>query len=225
MMRAKTNHNDSSLRFLNHFLCAGSSALILSIAHIYPEYWFVSLFALVPFLWRLNRVSLSGSIVLGIILASCYTFVAFTGEILVAPSAFLFKLFCLSLIFSIFGITVNRVRKHIGFNPVFIAALWLPLEYILTHSTSLGNIFALSNISSGFMVRFASLFGFLMLSFSIVLINSLILMFIEHIGRRVFSKGKIRFAKEKQWYRQFKNIIIFKRWYHFLDPRAPPLYL
>ena len=69
-MREKCEHSDRSLRLLNHFLFAGGSALILSIAHIYPEYWFVSLFALVPFLWRVTRANLPDSILLGIILAA-----------------------------------------------------------------------------------------------------------------------------------------------------------
>lgn len=224
-MEQGIRYKDHVLPLLEHFLCAGTSALLLSIAHIYPEYWFISLFALVPFLWRLNKVNLVGSVILGIMLAGCYAFVAYTAEILVAPSAFLFNLFCLSLIFSIFGIAVNRLKRFIGFNPVFIAALWLPLEYILAHHTGLGNIFTFSNSGSGFVVRFASLFGFLMLSFGIVLINSLILMFIEHVGQKGFSKSKFKFAKEIKIYLDFEGVIPVKRWYYIPNPRAPPIKL
>ena len=59
---------DQTLQFTEHFVYAGTSALVLSLAHIHSTYWFLSFFALIPFLWRLNRTSLSGSIVVGIIL-------------------------------------------------------------------------------------------------------------------------------------------------------------
>ncbi len=84
-MDADPKHNDITLNLLVHFICAGTSALILSIAHIHPEYRLISLFALLPFLWRLNRANLLGSILLGVILAVCYIFVAFTGEALKYP--------------------------------------------------------------------------------------------------------------------------------------------
>ena len=38
------------VRWTEAFVCAGSSALLISAAHLYPELRFVSLFALVPFL-------------------------------------------------------------------------------------------------------------------------------------------------------------------------------
>lgn len=222
-MDVDPKHNDITLRLLVHFVCAGTSALILSIAHIHPEYWFLSLFALVPFLWRLNRTTLAGSILLGVILAGCYAFVAFTGEALVTPGIFFLNLLLLSLVFSIFGIAVNRVKRYIGFNPVFIAALWLPLEYVLTHYTALGSIFSLSNAGSGFVVRFGSLFGFLMVSFGIVFINSLILVLIEHIGHEAASNTGFTFAEEKKYYLVFETIAPARRQCYFSEPRAPPV--
>ena len=222
-MDADPEHNDITLKLLVHFICAGSSALILSIAHIHPEYWFISLFAMVPFLWRLNRTTLSGSILLSVILAGCYAFVVYTDRVLVAPGSFLLNLLLLSLVFSIFGIAVNRIKSYIGFSPVFIAALWLPLEYVLTNYTALGSIFSLSNAGSGFVVRFASLFGFLMISFCIVLINSLILMLLQHAYLKGYSNSKFRFSKEKSYRFHFENILPLRNWYYILNPRAPPL--
>ncbi len=221
-MDVDPKHNDITLRLLVHFVCAGTSALILSIAHIHPEYWFLSLFALVPFLWRLNRTTLAGSILLGVILAGCYAFVAFTGEALVTPGIFFLNLLLLSLVFSIFGIAVNRIRSYIGFSPVFIAALWLPLEYVLTHYTALGSIFSLSNAGSGFVVRFGSLFGFLMVSFGIVFINSLILVLIEHAYLKGCSNSKFRFSKEKLFYLRSRELILIRNSYHWPELRGPP---
>lgn len=222
-MDADPKHNDITLNLLVHFICAGTSALILSIAHIHPEYRPISLFALLPFLWRLNRANLSGSILLGVILAVCYIFVAFTGEALVASGTFLLNLLLLSLIFSIFGIAVNRVRKYIGFCPIFIAALWLPLEYILTRYSGLGSIFAFSNTDSGFVVRLASLFGLLIVSFGIVLINTIVLKFIQYVMEKASSNCDYPAIKDKDAYAAFAEIILVRSLYCSPRQRGPPL--
>lgn len=220
---ADQESNDISSRLLVHFICAGTSALILSIAHLHPECWFVSLFALVPFLWRLNNASLPGSILLGVMLAACYAFVAFIGEILISPGEFFLKLLFLSLVFSIFGLCVNLAKKYIGFNPIFIAALWLPVEYILAHYIGLRDIFTFALADSGITVRFASLFGCLMVSFAIVLINSLILILIELVSNRDYSFRKKSFARRMIFYCHYENSIQQKIWYYTINPRAPPL--
>jgi apolipoprotein N-acyltransferase len=221
-MDVDPDDNDIAQRLLAHSICAGTSALILSIAHIHPEYWFISFFALIPFLWRLKRASLFGSILLGFILAVCYAFVALTGEAVAAPWTFLLNLLLLSLVFSTFGMAVNRIKRYIGFSPVFIAAFWLPLEYVLTHYTALGSIFSFSREGSGFVVRFGSLFGFLMISFGIVFINSLILVLIEHMSRWVASNVSFGFAEEKKYYLVFQTIAPARRRCYFSEPRAPP---
>mgnify|MGYP005640733597 CR=1 FL=1 len=221
-MRTKTNHNYPSQRFLNHFLCAGSSALILSIAHTFPQYWFISLFALIPFLWRTIKVSLVDSIILGVVLASCYTTVTYPGEILIAPLKFCFRFFLLNLVFVSLGAAVNILKGFIGFSPIFTATLWLPFEYILIHYAGLGNIFIFANNGSGFVIRVASLSGILMVSFSIVLINSLILKFIEYIGVKIIASDNDILIKSKNYYIHFKEIVIARYCCYSIDPRAPP---
>ena len=222
-MQGSNNNNDLILRLLVYFLCAGSSALFLSIINQYPEFWFISMFALVPFLWRVIKETLSGSIILSVILAGCYVFIAYSHEIVVYPSTFLFKFICINFIVSVFGIAVNRINRYLGFNPIFIAALWLPLEYGLTHYAGFETIFAFTQSGSGFVLRLASLFGFLIVSFCVILINSLILMLFEHAYSKGCSNSKFRFSKEKLHYLHFENIVPFKSWYYVLNPRAPPL--
>ncbi len=205
-----------------HFLCAGTSALILSIAHIHPEYWFLSLFALVPLLWRLNRTTLAGSILLGMILACCYAFVTFIGEALVAPGNFFLNLLLLSLVFSIFGIAVNRIKKYIGFSPVFIAALWVPLEYFLIKYPGMGGVLSFPTADSSGLIRFASLFGLLMVSFFIVLINSALFMLLEYVSQIGFSIERLRFPYKKISFPLFESIRTTKRWDYLPNLRAPP---
>jgi hypothetical protein len=46
---------DKVIRFLENFLWAGGSALLIAVSHRYPKHWFVSLFALIPFLYRVGH--------------------------------------------------------------------------------------------------------------------------------------------------------------------------
>ncbi len=221
-MRVNPPEEDKSLRFTEDFICAGSSALILSLIHLYPDYWFLSIFALLPFLWRLTSTNLSGSIILGTILGNCYAFVAFTDQILISPWIFLLKLFSLCIIFSAFGVAVNRINRYTGFNPIFIAALWLPFEYALCNYTHLENIFTFSGTDSTFLIRISSLLGILMVSFVIVLINSLILIAIRRAVQAFCSETKFSLEDKKISYPFFKEVILQKLCYYYPMRRTPP---
>ena len=223
-MQANPPKGEESLRFIEDFICAGSSALIISLIHLCPAYWFLSIFALLPFLWKLTSTNLSGSIILGTILGSCYAFVAFTDQILISPSIFLIKLLSLCLIFSTFGALVNRINKYTGFNPIFIAALWLPFEYALFHYAHLENIFTFSSINSTFLIRISSLFGILMVSFIIVLINSLILILIRQAVQAYCSETKCSLEDERISYPLLKRIILQKIYFYYPMRRAPPIH-
>ena len=215
-------HSDIRSKLIAHFICAGISALILSIAHLHPEYWFLSLFALVPLLWRLNRTTFAGSILLGVILACCYAFVTFIGEALVAPGSFFLNLLLLSLVFSTFGMVVNGVRKYIGFSPVFIAAIWVPLEYFLIKYPGMGGVLTFPTADSSGLIRFASLFGLLMVSFFIMLINSALFMLLEYVSQISFSIERLRFPYKKISFALFESIRSTKRWNYLPNLRAPP---
>ncbi len=214
---------DFIIRLLESFLCAGSSALLISVAHLYPELWFVSLFALIPFLWRAIRVSLFESIILGGLLAASYCFVSFRLESWATPGAFLFTLVGLIALFALYGTVVNRIKKYIGFNVIFIAVLWLPLEYALSNYTGLESLFASSPDKTGLPIRIGSLFGMLMISFVIVLVNSLILIILRQVAQVLFSHGTLSIPDDKRPYPRFKEIILERRWYYFPDVRAPPV--
>lgn len=213
---------DRIIRLLENFLCAGTSALLVSIAQLYPEFWFVSLLALIPFLWGVIRANLAAAVVLGVMLATCYALVAYPTELWTIPGIFLLKLLALNMIFSLYGILVSRLKKRIGFNAVFIAALWLPLEYALSNYAGLGNLFTLSTTESSLLVRIGSLFGLLMISFVVVLINSLILIMLRHVVQALLSKTPLIFKDERKPYLCFKEILFERRWYYFPCPRAPP---
>ena len=47
------------------FMFAGTSALLLLVANLFPHYWYVSFFALTPFLYRIIKASPGESLRLG----------------------------------------------------------------------------------------------------------------------------------------------------------------
>jgi hypothetical protein len=74
---------------LTDFLFTGSSALLLSIISVYPDLWFLSLFVLIPFLWRAIAVTLLESVRLAVIVATAYCLVAAPVNFWASPAAFL----------------------------------------------------------------------------------------------------------------------------------------
>lgn len=223
-MDKRSLEEDFPLRLVRLFLAAGSSALLLSIVHLYPVFWFLSLFALVPYFWRLKRAGLVDSAVLGLILAVCFSFVIFVEDLRAAQEAFLVKLFALSFILSLFGTIVNRIEKHFGYYPVYIAALWLPLEYCLIRYGGTGMILNLRAADSGCLARIGSLLGLLTISFFIVLVNSVGVMIIEYAGRKLFSTLNSQYCPRPKSFSVFESIESTKRWNYLPDLRAPPLH-
>ncbi len=211
-----------SLRSVVNSLFAGSSALILSLSYLYPDLKFLTIIALVPFLWRLLKIEIAESVILGICMGSLFVIGTSLSEIWLSPMIFAARFFCLSIIFALFALGVNRVKKHLGFNPVFIALLWLPLEYILKNYAHLGFIFSTGSTDSGFFFGIGSLFGFLMVSFFIVLINSLILVFLRQFRGSKPLRKKFPAKRGTLLFPRKSCIILDIIWFYSLIPRSPP---
>ena len=210
------------LRWVESFLCAGSSALLISVAHVFPELWFFSLFALVPFLWRAIRGNLLESVVLGGMLAVSYAFVAFRIESWTSLGNHLVALASLIFLFAIYSAIVNRISKHLGFNTIFIAALWLPLEYTMSHWVNPVCLFSVSPDASNLVLRFGSLFGLMMVSFVIVLVNALILISVGCIAQALHSRDGHTIPDHNHAFVPFGELYLERNWYSFPDVRAPP---
>lgn len=221
-MIPKANHNDKFQKTLLHFIFSGSSALILSFAHIYSEYWFVYLFALVPFLWRVSRTDLTGAVVSGFFLAGCYIFVVYIGEVFIYAEIFIIRFIFLSTAFMVFAIAVNLLKKKRFFNPAFIALLWLPFEYIHSHYIGSGGIFNLQDGGSGIVWRIMSLYGFLMVTFVVVAVNTLILLMIESFCKLSLPGFIFLFQFRKLFFFENDNIVFIKHRNFLPDLRGPP---
>ena len=154
------------------FLYAGSSALLLLIANLFTGYWLLSVVALAPFLYRVIRVHPARSFRLGLILGLAFFGVNFANDLIIFQFSAMGRILIGSFAFAVFGWVTGTVQRRLGFSPIITAVLWVALELAL--------------IGLGFQ-RYILLDVSVMISFAIVLLNSLFLVVVE--GATVLCKS------------------------------------
>jgi len=164
------------------FLFSGSSALLLLVADFFPHYWYLSFFALTPFLYRIVRVKPRCALQLGILFGLSFLTIRELGAFTAAPLTAALTITFGTALFAIFGWTIAKLKEKFGFNPLAVALLWVLFELVLVRfgtrtilSESEGSLTNFSTLFHGWAV----LFGLLAVSFVIVLVNS-ILVFAIH---------------------------------------------
>ncbi len=212
----------AGLSLCSDFLYAGSTAALLSIAKLYPDYWFVTFIALVPFLWRCAGGNRQESIRVSILLALLYVFVTtnFWQTIHILPVAT--RLIVYISLFLTYGLFVSAVSNRIGFQAVYVAAFWIPIEYCLTFFLKWEPICTLPPDSSLFYIKFGSLFGLIMITFVIVFVNVLIMAICESIVRS--ARRYNRSVSRRKYLSRFYECIIYckHQYYSFPTGRGPP---
>lgn len=221
-MEATDVTKDHSLRFLETFLYAGTSVLLVAAPRLHPDFSFISLFALVPFLWRAIHVNAIESLVLGASFGTMFYFVTAQFSQAGIPTIVFPYLTAVIVLLSLYGLAVNRIAKHIGINAIFLAVVWLPVEYVLGICTHLRGIFVFSDLDSPIVVRMNSLFGVLIVSFLIVLINTLILLISDRLARCSWSRASHRAEDPEQVLAICKTNSIFEYPYCIPAVRPPP---
>ena len=219
------DHNDSLLRFLMHFIFSGSSALILSIAYIYTDFWFIYIFALLPFLYRVINTDFKGSVFSGVFLALSIAFVIFTNGSINAPVALAVRIIFLCLTFAAFSVAINRLRKYFFLSFLLFAILCYPLEYLHKSYFEFNTIFASLKNDAGFVFRAASLLSFIFISFVLIAVNSLILFLVDIICRSTFSGHFYWLSNRSQSYLTADDRAFLRHWKCLPCLRAPPVYL
>ena len=204
-------------------VCAGLSAALLAIAHTYEAYWLVSFIALVPFLWWTSRTgSYSGAAGIGTVLGLFYGLAIYGNQFLVAPGAILLRVIILSAVFAAFGFLVCWTKRKVGLNPILVAALWVPLEYVFVRSAGSGGIVTFPPIETLFSLDLHTLLGLLVGSFVIVLTNTLILALLRFIHERLRSTNSLAFKKRRPVYGRLTLLMYTRHWFLFPDNLSPP---
>lgn len=212
---------DNQLR--TNLICAGSSAVLLTFAHVHAELWFVALFALVPFLWRLPSLSRGQASGLGMMLATVYMIAANAGELSVAPVAFAYKLVVVNMIFALFGLAINRLSKKMGVNPLIVALVWFPLGFFLAEFYGPTESLLIEQSGGELLVGFGSLMGVLLWSALIVFANTLILLLAHFIKRRLLRRSSVRPTDLRRVYIFDPVLPISRHWAIIPSRRAPPV--
>jgi hypothetical protein len=220
------NRQNSSLlaTWAESFLFAGSSALLLLIANLLPYYWYFSLFALVPFLYRIIKATPTESLRVGIIFGICYFTVSVMASLPVSTIVSVLKILWGVSLFAAFGWLVGWVRKHWGFCPVMISILWLGIELGVMKFGVSGGLFERIETTNSLFHGLITLFGFLTVSATIVILNSLLVLAIVKTLEPTKAGERSSSKRVKRWAFVSTNNLLAQRVYLVADGRAPPFY-
>ncbi len=181
------------------YIFAGSSAFLLLVANLFPDYWFVSFFALTPFLYRIVKATPSGSLRLGFLFGLLFSGGLVVDSWMISPLLSLLKLLCGTALFAFFAWTLGWARERWGFNPFILVLLWVGLEmglmrlgmnqnglYLRFEDGLLGE----ARFPHSFFGGLVTLFVSLMVSGIIILLNSLLVLAIVNIFEVARHRGR-----------------------------------
>lgn len=196
--------------------------MLLSISYLLPQMWFILLFALIPFLWRLHRIGPAMSLLLGAMAAASFLFATAFNELISQPIPFLGQLVLVIVAFAAFGLVINKTGKWLGYNPFSIALLWLPIQYFLIQYSNFRPLLAHSSLESPVLTELCSLLGVLAASTVVLLANACVLILITHVIRKIMPRHRSIPANDRLPYASVDQGTLEPAPHSFVDVRAPP---
>jgi hypothetical protein len=212
-----------SSSWVEDFLYAGVSSLLLIVARLVTQFSPVYLLALLPYIWRILHADRPRPIRLGACLATSFALVAYADNLIDAPWAFAFQLFYLNLIFISYGVAVHRARKVFGASPLFVICLWLPVEYCLNNLAGEGRLFAISVVEPSLIPRLNVLLDVLIIPLVIILLNPLLLLLATYVASRVIAQRGLLYALSEKTYHPITIPIRIRRYHSIPVFRGPPI--
>lgn len=205
------------------FLYSGTSALFLLVANLFPGYWYFSFIALFPFLWKVNQASAKEAFRLGFLLGLTF----FTFWSLDTYSSFtistILNILGGTFLFALWGWSVGLIKQYFGFNPVIISGLWVFFELALIRLGYNSGLLTHSTPSTPFFLRLAALFGFGIISFIVVLFNSVLVKAIEYAAK-TFKGQTLEFSITELTWDLAKTCHLFSQRFFFVPQlRGPPI--
>lgn len=214
--------------FAENFLFPGSSALLLLVANLFPHYWYISFFALIPFLYRIIKLGALGSLQLGLVFGFSFFAIYKLSDFFAAPLLTGLTAALGAVLFALFGWAAARAKEKFGFNPLFIALLWVGLELCLlklgVFSVGAGSPRPFLIETPAYFHGLSVLFGFLAVSFVIVLVNSLLVFAIEKTVSLAKARGPGVWVNESVWDLAPIPGLFAQKVYFTPQTRGPPLF-
>jgi len=205
------------------FQYSGASALFLLVANLFPGYWYFSFIALFPFLWKISRASAREAFRLGFLLGLTFFTFCNLDAFFLAPTSTIFKILCGALLFGLWGWAVGLAKQFFGFNPIIVSGLWVFFELALIKLGYSSGLLTYSTPTTPFILRLVTLFGFGIISFIVVLLNSFLIKAIEYVAK-VFKAPTAEFSLSELSWDFIKRCNLFSQKF-FLIPqlRGPPI--
>jgi apolipoprotein N-acyltransferase len=181
------------------FLYTGTSALLLLLAGNWPHLWFLACLAFVPLLWRAIRAETTHAIRLGLLFGASYLGVSLAGPLWSAPAVVVPHMLVGTAILAGFGWAIAEARQRWGFNPVVTAFLWIAAEFLLIKAGAAHGLLTGLDSGSGFLYKTGIIFGFLAVSFIVVLVNAILVCAIEAVIDAVRARGPVYPESQRHW--------------------------
>jgi len=208
---------------VNTFIYAGLSALLLLLSNLYSTLWFLSFFALIPLLIRGFRSNKAESILLGTLFGLIY----FTINSLQLIDGHLIAIFTKILIGTLlsagFVYSIYFIKKNFGLNPVFISILWIAFEFVLIKLGFINDLLGGEVLSQRYFYGISTLFGFLIISLIIVIINALLIIAVNRFMCWAKSRQAQMPVGERTWNLYTKVGFFADNFYLSPDNRGPPI--
>lgn len=220
--RVDTEAKPSKEAWCESFLFAGISALLLLLASFFSEYSFLSLIALTPFLYRISKADLSESIRLGFLLGLAFLSVTFANTLVTDTLPATLKLLYGTALFTLFSWTLWRARTAFGFNPIITALIWVGFELAAVKLGLVRGLLGSAEFSNQHLSGLVLLFGFIIVSFVIVLLNSLLLIAVEKAVSLAEARGTASCESGRIWDLYFSPGLFVQKFYLVPDVRGPP---
>lgn len=221
-MQAGRRNSRSVIGLIEDFLFAGTSCLLLSLAHSSERFWYLSFIAFIPLLARASRVHCPRCFALGGMLGLGYALVmrpTVAGEVL---SGFLLSALSLSILLAAYTASVSLFARRLAFSSVVAATLWLPVEIVLRKSALAEGLFSSVGTHTALLFRMSSLFGLLFVPFLVVMVNSLVLSLCMPLFRRSKEKKDLPADSDSRWRLDPYFLPVGSVAHSLLRNRAPP---
>lgn len=204
------------------FVFAGASALLLLGADFFPKCWVLSFIALTPFLYRIAQADRLEALRLGCLLGLTFFGVRIADAILVAPVQAIAVLLGSTGLLVLSAWTLCRAKEAWGFNPLVVALIWVICELGLIRLGSIRGLFPAAEFGVGLLYKTAVLFGFLTVSFVIVLINSILIAAVNAVVSLARARGVVVLEGEGNWDLLSTPGLVAQRLLLVAEGRAPP---
>mgnify|MGYP001587680028 CR=1 FL=1 len=126
-------------------------------------------------------------------------------------------------LFALFSWSIGWAKNRWGFNPSIVVVFWVGLEIVLMKLGFTGGLLGKIEFSNPLFHGLVGLFGFLIVSAIIVLLNSLLILAIVKTLEATRPKENTEDEVKRKWQLSFTRNFSTKKVYVVPEGRAPPL--